>query len=158
MNKTRDRADLLAGLLIIAAACSMVFIAMRAASLGEYDDSDTYSVKVTFTNIGQLKEQSPVKSSGIIVGRIDSLAFDSEEFEAVAHLELYPRNRFPSDSSFSIVSTNLLGDQYINVEAGGADELLEDGDAKVGNSAIILEELISKFLFDKAGEEEESLL
>ena len=158
MNKTRDRADLLAGLLILAAACSMVFISLRAASLGEYDDSDTYSVKVTFTNIGQLKEQSPVKSSGIIVGRVEDLAFDSEEYEAVAYLAIYSRHRFPTDSTFSVVSTNLLGDQYINVEAGGADEFLEEGDVKIGNSAIILEELISKFLFDKASEEEDSLL
>ena len=158
MNKTRDRADLLAGLLILAAACSMVFISLRAASLGEYDDSDTYLVKVTFTNIGQLKEQSPVKSSGIIVGRVEALAFDSEEYEAIASLAIYSRHRFPADSIFSVVSTNLLGDQYINVEAGGADELIEEGDIKIGNSAIILEELISKFLFDKAGEEEDSLL
>ena len=158
MNKTRDRADLLAGLLIIAAACSLVFISLRAASIGDFDDSGTYAIKVKFTNIGQLKEQSPVKSSGINVGRINSLVFDSEEYEAVAHVEIYNRHRFPSDSTFSVVSTNLLGDQYINIEAGGADDFLEQGDVRIGNSAIILEELISKFLFDKAGEEEDSLL
>ena len=158
MNKTRDHADLLAGLLIIAAACSIVFISLRAASLGEFDDSDTYSLKIAFTNIGQLKEQSPIKSSGINVGRISSLSFDGDNYEAIANIEIYSRYRFPSDSTFSVVSTNLLGDQYINVEAGGADKFLEDGDVKIGNSAIILEELISKFLFDKAGEEEETLL
>ncbi len=158
MNKTRDRADLLAGILIVAAVASLIFIALRAADLGNINTATTYSIDVKFTNIGQLKPRSPVKSSGINVGRVASMRLDGDEYEAIVSLELEAGYRFPRDSVFSIVSTNLLGDQYINIEAGGDEEYLAAGDTRIGNSAIILEDLISKFLFDEAGEEEEPLL
>ena len=148
----RDRIDLLAGLLFVAAAASIVFIALRAANLTEYDPSSQYHVKISFANIGQLKVRSPVKSSGVVVGRVQRISFDSEMYVALVEVGINEEYQFPADSIFSIVSTNLLGDQYVSIEVGGADEFLVDGQNLVGNSAIILEELISKFLFD-GGEE-----
>ena len=148
----RDKIDLGAGLFIILAVISLIFIALRAANLTNVNIATTYSLAVSFENIGGLKERSPVKSSGIVVGRITSLNLDQDNYEAIALLDIDSSFTFPEDSTFSVVSTNLLGDQYINIEAGGADKMLSDGDITVGNSAIILEDLISKFLFDEAAE------
>lgn len=148
----RDHVDFGAGLLIILAVVSLVFIAMRAANLTNVTTAATYTVNVSFENIGALKTSSPVKSSGIVVGRVEDLALDLENYEAIASLEIEESYKFPEDSSFSIVSTNLLGDQYINIEAGGSEAMIAGDDTVFGNSAIILEDLISKFLFDKAAE------
>ncbi len=149
----RDKVDLGAGLLVILAIASLAFLALRAANLTRAGSLDTYTLNVSFENIGGLRSRSPVKSSGIVVGRITDLSLDQDNYEAVAQLDIETGYQFPADSIFSVVSTNLLGDQYVNIEAGGADELLGDGDLVTGNSAIILEDLISKFLFDKAAEE-----
>ena len=148
----RDRIDFGAGIFIILATVALVFIALRAANLTNVNTSDTYTVNVSFENIGGLNVRSPVKSSGIVVGRVIDLLLDQDNFEAIAVLALYQEYNFPEDSTFSVVSTNLLGDQYVNVEAGGADDNLSDGDTTIGNSAIILEDLISKFLFNEAAE------
>lgn len=149
----RENIDFGAGLLIVLAVISMIFIALRAANLSNVGSLQTYQVNVSFENIGALKSSSPVKSSGIVVGRVEDLILDQESYEAVAALQLEKNFNFPDDSTFSVVSTNLLGDQYINIEAGGSTNMLADGDTAFGNSAIILEDLISKFLFDKAAEE-----
>lgn len=146
----RDNIDLGAGLFIILAVVGLIFIAVRTANLDNVTTSDTYEVSVTFENIGALNTNSPVKSSGIVVGQVERLGLDQENYEAIATLKLVSSYRFPDDSVFSVVSTNLLGDQYINIEAGGSETMLEDGSFTFGNSAIILEELISKFLFDQA--------
>lgn len=148
----RQYIDLGAGLLLLVAIVSLAFIAMRAANLDALGTSATYSVDVYFENIGNLKEQSPIKSSGIVVGRIAALSLDQESYEAVARIDIDQRYQFPDDSSFAIVSTNLLGEQYINIVAGGSETALQEGDRALGDSAIILEELIGKFLFDKAAE------
>lgn len=148
----RQQIDLGAGLLLLIAIVSLAFIALRAANLDALGGGATYSLAVSFENIGNLKAQSPVKSSGIVVGRIASLSLDQENFEAVALVDIDQRFSFPDDSTFAIVSTNLLGEQYINIVAGGSDTALGDGDRALGNSALILEDLISKFIFDKAAE------
>ena len=148
----RDNIDFGAGMLIILAVIGLAFIALRAANLTNVSTSDSYEISVTFENIGALNANSPVKSSGIVVGKVDSLGLDLENYEAIATLEIEAGFLFPDDSTFSVVSTNLLGDQYVNIEAGGSETMFEDGSFTFGNSAIILEELISKFLFDKAAE------
>lgn len=148
----RKNIDLWAGLLVILGIISLVFIALRAANISAIDTSESYRVLVSFENIGGIKERSPVRSSGVLVGRVEEVSLDTDIYEAVVAVVIQDSYRFPDDSSFSVVSTNLLGDQYIHVTAGGSDEMLGDGDEVVGNSAIILEELIGKFLFDKAEE------
>ena len=149
----RDKIDLGAGLFVVLAVLSLAFLALRAANLTRYGTTETYTISVSFENIGGLRNRSPVKSSGIVVGRISELGLDQDNYEAVADLDIDTAYQFPADSTFSVVSTNLLGDQYVNIEAGGDDTLLTNGDFVAGNSAIILEDLISKFLFDKASEE-----
>ncbi|MBF2735760.1 MAG: outer membrane lipid asymmetry maintenance protein MlaD [Betaproteobacteria bacterium AqS2] len=148
----RQQIDLGAGLLLLIAIVSLAFIALRAANFDALGGASTYSLAVSFENIGNLKAQSPVKSSGIIVGRIAALSLDQENFEAIAHVDIDQRYSFPDDSTFAIVSTNLLGEQYINIVAGGSETALADGDRALGNSALILEDLIGKFIFDKAAE------
>jgi len=147
----RKNIDLLAGLLVIAGAISLVFIALRAANLDSSGLSgETYRLSVSFENIGGIKDLSPVRSSGVLVGRVDRIRLDTDIYEAIVDVLIDERFRFPSDSSFSIVSTNLLGDQYIHVVAGGADDLLAGGDQVIGNSALILEDLIGSFLVNEA--------
>lgn len=148
----RRNIDLWAGLLVIMGIISLVFIALRAANISNIDTSEAYRVQVSFENIGGIKVRSPVKSSGVLVGRVESVILDTELYEAVVGVAIQDSFQFPDDSSFSVVSTNLLGDQYIHVTAGGSEDMLADGDEVIGNSAIILEELIGKFLFDQAEE------
>lgn len=149
----RKNIDFGAGLFIILAFISLAFIALRAVNLDNVGGLQTYQINVSFENIGALKTSSPVKSAGIVVGRVQGLKLDQDRYEAIASLTIEESYTFPEDSIFSVVSTNLLGDQYINIEAGGSDTKLQDGSTAFGNSAIILEDLISKFLFDKAAEE-----
>lgn len=148
----REYIDLGAGAFIIIALISLAFIALRAANVDTLGAASTYELRIYFQNIGGLVTRSPVKSSGIIVGRVAALDLDHDTYEAVARLEIETKYQFPDDSSFSVVSTNLLGSQYVNIEAGGSADMLGDGDETEGNSALILEDLISKFLFDKAAE------
>ena len=109
-------------------------------------------IQAIFDNIGSLKLKAPVKSSGVIVGRVVDIAFSAEDYHAVVGLEIETNFTFPEDSDFSIVSSNLLGGQYVEIEPGAEEVMLATGDQVFGNSAIVLEHLISKFFFDKAEE------
>ena len=105
-----------------------------------------------FENVGALAERAPVKSGGVKVGRVQNIAFNSERFIAEVEVLIFKDHYFPADSIFSIVSSNLLGGQYISIEAGGDDEALQPDAVVEGDSALVLEHLIGKLLFDKAGE------
>ncbi len=152
MLHSRRQTDFVVGLFVLAAMAAAVFIALRAANLTEFYGENGYSVRVRFENIGSLGQRSPVKSGGVKVGQVKAISFNSEDFVAEVELWIDSPHRFPRDSIFSIVSSNLLGGQYVSIEAGGDDELLAGGEVVEGNSALVLEHLISKFLFDKAGE------
>lgn len=153
MTLSRHKLDFIIGLFVLCAAIGVVFIALRAANISDISDSDGYVVHVRFENIGTLAERAPVKSSGVLVGRVKSISYDSEEYQAVVDIVIQPRYRFPSDSIFSIVSSSLLGGQYVSIEVGGEEDFLQGNQTLRGNSALILEDLIGKFLFDNAGEE-----
>lgn len=133
------------------AIVATVFIALRAANLTEFSDAG-YTIRLRFENVGSLAPRSPVKSSGVKVGQVQSIAFNSEDFVAEVEVAIFAGHHFPADSIFSIVSSNLLGGQYVSIEAGGEDEIISEGAVLDGNSAIVLEHLISEFVFDKAGE------
>ena len=105
-----------------------------------------------FDNIGSLNDSAPVKSSGVLVGRVRAIRYNGEEYRAEVDIAVESHFRFPTDSDFSIVSSNLLGDQYISIEPGGEEDFLESGESIVGNSALVLEDLIGKFLLDTAEE------
>ena len=149
---SRHKLDFIIGLFILFAAAAAVFVALRTANITEVSGADGYLVRVQFDNIGGLVERAPVKSSGVKVGRVKSITYDSTDYIAVVDIVIESRYRFPVDSIFSIVSSSLLGGQYVSVEVGAEDALLKNHDVLQGNSAVILEELISKFLFDNAGE------
>jgi len=152
LNLSRHRLDFIIGCFVLCAAVGIAFVALRAANIADISTSDSYTLRVYFDNIGGLAARAPVKSSGVRVGRIKNIAYDNDDHIAAVDLVIENRYTFPSDSLFSIVSSNLLGGQYVAVEVGGDDAFFKDGDVTEGNSAIVLEELISKFLFDKAGE------
>lgn len=148
---TRNNIDFIVGLFVVCAAASVVFIALRAANLTEVDTGG-YSLQVRFENVGSLTQNAPVKSGGVPVGRVGRIVFDDDEYAARVEVRIDPQHEFPKDSILAIVSSNLLGGQYVAIEAGGDEEMLEDGDEVVGESALVLEHLISQFLLNKAEE------
>jgi len=152
MNRTV--LDFWVGLFVAIGIASLLFLALKVGNLGSFNFSQTYVLKAAFDNIGGLKVRGAVKSAGVVVGRVSSIEFDPETYEAVVSMEIDTRYRFPRDSSLSILTSGLLGEQYIGVDAGIDDQQNLDGSQLVTrtNSAVVLEKLISQFLFDKAAE------
>jgi phospholipid/cholesterol/gamma-HCH transport system substrate-binding protein len=108
-------------------------------------------VKASFDNIGGLKVRAPVKSAGVVVGRVSEIGFDGASYEASVSLSLDARYKFPKDTSASIMTSGLLGEQYIALEAGGDQKMLAQGDRiKLTQGAVVLENLIGQFLYNKA--------
>jgi len=151
---SRDKVDVWVGIFVLLGAAALVFLALQAGNLGSMRlGKDTYDIKANFENIGGLKMRAPVKSAGVVIGRVVSIDFDDKRFQAVATLQLDSRYRFPDDSSVKILTSGLLGEQYIGIEAGGSEDLFKPGGtAKYTQSAIVLENLISQFLYGKAAE------
>jgi len=146
MNRTV--LDLWAGLFVAIGIAAMVFLAMRVGNLTGNQMGETYTLMARFDNIGGLKKRGPVKSSGVMVGRINNINLNSNLFEAEVTLTMDSRYRFPRDTIASINTSGLLGEQYVSLEAGGDDIELLDGDI-ISNtqSAVVLEKLIGQFLF-----------
>lgn len=149
---SRRKIDIIVGLFVVFALASTTFIALRAANVTSFSKTEGYSIFIMFENIGSVVERAPVKSSGVRVGQIKTIEYDKTDYVAKVEIVIENQYQFPTDSIFSIVSSNLLGGQYISIEVGGEQAMLQANDSLEGNSAIILEELISQFLFDKAGE------
>lgn len=149
----RKLTDLWVGLFVIAGVLAILVLALKAGNLASFNFSQTYQVIAKFDNIGGLKVRAPVKSAGVVVGRVASVSFDDQEFQAVVTLAMDKRFGFPKDTSAKILTSGLLGEQYIGLVAGGDTAKLADGGKiKSASSAIVLEDLISRFLFDKAAE------
>ncbi len=148
----RSTLELLVGLFIVAGFVALGFVALQAANLGNLNiNTHSYTVTAYFDNIGGLKPRASVKSAGVTVGRVKSVSFDSESFQAKVELSLDSRYKFPVDSSLKILTAGLLGEQYVGISAGGEDEEWKDG-SKVERtqSAIVLENLIGQFLYHSA--------
>ncbi|HZH55704.1 outer membrane lipid asymmetry maintenance protein MlaD [Yanghanlia caeni] len=153
---TRDKTDFWVGLFVLLGAIALIFLALRAGNMSSFSFAPTYQVQAHFDNLGGLKVRAPVKSSGVVVGRVASIGFDNERFQAVVTLDLESRYQFPSDSSVSILTSGLLGEQYIGITPGGEDKMLADGSTvQYTQSAVVLEELISKFLYSSAGSQDQ---
>src|SRR5690554_712074 len=153
---TRDNTDFWVGLFVLLGAIALIFLALRAGNMSSFSFAPTYQVQAHFDNLGGLKVRAPVKSSGVVVGRVASIGFDNERFQAVVTLDLESRYQFPSDSSVSILTSGLLGEQYIGITPGGEDKMLADGSTvQYTQSAVVLEELISKFLYSSAGSQDQ---
>jgi len=143
--------DVLVGLFVVVGALALVFLALQSANLLSVSWQPTYSVTARFDNIGGLKPQAAVRSAGVVVGRVQSIAFNDETFQADVALALEQRYAFPRDSSLKILTSGLLGDQYIGIEAGAEEENLKPGDRITATqSAVVLENLIGQFLYGQA--------
>ena len=151
MNKTI--LDLWVGLFVIAGIAALLFLTLKVGSMNTVNNSDSYEVIARFENIGGLKTRAPVKSAGVVVGRVAEVRFDNEAYEAAVTLRLDKRYTFPKDSSAAIMTSGLLGEQYIGLEAGGDSVKLKDQDRiLITQDAVVLENLISQFLYGNAQE------
>lgn len=149
----RSRNDVWVGLFVLIGGAALVFLALQAANLLTLNFQSSYPVVARFDNIGGLKPKAAVKSAGVVVGRVESITFDDKSFQARVTLALEQRYAFPKDSSLKILTSGLLGEQYIGIEAGADDANLAAGDVVSSTqSAVVLENLISQFLYSKAAE------
>ena len=149
----RKTLDLWAGIFIAIGLGALLFLALKVGNLASFSASETYLVKANFDNIGGLKKRAPVKSAGVVVGRVEDIGFDTETYEATVTLSIDKRYQFPKDTSAKILTSGLLGEQYVGLTAGGDTAKLKNGDTlKITQSAVVLENLISQFLFSKAAE------
>jgi phospholipid/cholesterol/gamma-HCH transport system substrate-binding protein len=149
----RSRSDVWVGLFVLLGAAAILFLALQSANLLSLSFQPTYHVVAKFDNIGGLKKQAAVKSAGVVVGRVESIAFDDKSFQARVTLALEQRYVFPKDSALKILTSGLLGEQYIGIEAGAGDKNLAAGDTiTTTQSAVVLENLIGQFLYNKAAE------
>lgn len=150
---SNNKRDFWVGLFVLLGMLALVFLALRAGNLSSFSLAPTYKVVASFDNLGGLKVRAPVKSSGVVVGRVVDISFDNQQFVANVTFELDEQYQFPADSSASILTSGLLGEQYIGLSPGGDDEDLANGSRILyTQSAVVLEELISKFLYSKASE------
>ena len=150
---SRKELDLWVGIFVAIGLGALLFLALKVANLSSFSASDTYSITARFDNIGGLKVRAPVKSAGVVVGRVSQIGFDSQTFEAVVNMAIDSHYQFPRDTSAKILTSGLLGEQYIGLSAGGDTANLKNGDTlKITQSAVVLENLISQFLYSKAAE------
>jgi len=151
MNRTV--LDLWVGFFVAIGLAALLFLSLKVGNLSSSHMSESYVLKAKFDNIGGLKVRGPVKSAGVVIGRIVDIQFDSATYEAVVSMTIDGRYHFPKDTFASINTAGLLGEQYVGFDAGGDEKMLVAGDtiAKT-QSAVVLEKLISQFLFSKAAE------
>jgi phospholipid/cholesterol/gamma-HCH transport system substrate-binding protein len=152
MNRTV--LDLWVGVFVVAGMLALMFLALKVGNASEtYNVSQTYLLVANFDNIGGLKRRAPVKSAGVVVGRVADIQFDNDKFMARVTMTVDQRYKFPKDTTASILTAGLLGEQYIGLRGGGDEKTLQNGEAfKLTQSAVVLEELIGKFLYDKAAD------
>ena len=150
----RTTIDLWFGAFVVAGIAALLVLALKVGNLGAERATQTYRVEARFDNIGALKVRAPVRSAGVLVGRVAELHFDNERFQASVTLALDKRYSFPKDTTASILTSGLLGESYIGLDAGGDDKNLAEGDRiAITQSAVVLERLIGQFLFSKAQED-----
>ena len=149
----RSTIDLWVGIFVAAGFAALLFLALKAGNLATFSTAQSYQVQAKFANIGGLKVRAPVKSAGVVVGRVTDIRFDTESYEAVVSMSLEERYKFPRDTTAKILTSGILGEQYVGLEAGGDGVMLKSGDrVRLTQSAVVLENLISQFLFNKAAE------
>jgi phospholipid/cholesterol/gamma-HCH transport system substrate-binding protein len=149
----RSAIDLWVGVLVAIGLGALLFLALKVGNLASISTSEVYQVQAKFANIGGLKVRAPIKSAGVVVGRVADVHFDNESYEAVVTMNIDGRFKFPRDTAAKILTSGLLGEQYVGLEAGGDTAMLKAGDrVKLTQSAVVLENLISQFMFSKAQE------
>jgi phospholipid/cholesterol/gamma-HCH transport system substrate-binding protein len=150
---TRRGIEALVGLFVLAGFVAIGYLALKAANLAAMTVGETYTVAARFDNVGGLKPRAPVKSAGVTVGRVSSISLDGKTFQGLVTMELEKRYAFPRDTSASILTAGLLGDQYVGLNPGGEDDNLAAGDTiRMTQSAVVLENLIGQFLYSRAAD------
>lgn len=146
--------ELTVGVFVGIGLAALFMLAMQASNLSSISSSGFYEVKARFDNVGGLKSRSPVKVGGVKIGQVKSVGYDSETFEAVVTLQIEEQyDQFPRDTIASIFTSGLLGEQYVGLEPGGDDRVLEnESEIRHTQSAMVLEQVIGQFLFSKAQE------
>jgi len=149
----RRAMDIWVGLFVVIGFAAIVFLAMRVGNLTQVGARPGYILQAHFDNIGGLKSQAPVKVAGVVVGKVDSIHLNPQTYQADVSLKIEANYHFPKDTIASVLTSGLLGEQYIGLDAGGDSEMLKGSDTLMkANSAVVLEKLISQFLFSKASE------
>lgn len=149
----RSKNDFWVGLFVLIGAAALVFLALQSANLLNLRWQRGYQVTAQFDNIGGLKPRAAVRSAGVLVGRVASIGFDDQRFQARVVLELDKRYHFPKDSSMKILTSGLLGEQYVGIEAGASEHNLAAGDnVTATQGAVVLENLIGQFLYNSAAD------
>jgi phospholipid/cholesterol/gamma-HCH transport system substrate-binding protein len=154
----RSKLDLWVGLFVCAGIAALLVLALKVGNMASVGiGSESYTLYANFDNIGGLKQRAPVKSAGVVVGRVSNIAFDNSRFNARVELRIDRKFQFPKDTTASILTSGLLGEQYIGLDAGGDSANLASGETiKLTQSAVVLEKLISQFLYSKAAEGDNS--
>ncbi|MFN3564568.1 MAG: outer membrane lipid asymmetry maintenance protein MlaD [Burkholderiaceae bacterium] len=143
----------LVGVFVLLGIVAIFYLALKAANLASFNTGETYTLTAKFDNIGGLKVRAPVRSAGVTIGRVASIALDAKTYQGLVTLEIQKSIEFPVDTSAKILTAGLLGDQYIGLEPGGDDRMLKPGDTiKMTQSAVVLENLIGQFLYNRAAE------
>jgi phospholipid/cholesterol/gamma-HCH transport system substrate-binding protein len=153
----RKMIDVWVGLFVVLGLAALLFLALKAGNMSTLSFSKTYAITGKFDNIGGLKPQAPVKSAGVVVGRVGDIRFDDKSYQALVTLDMDAGHKFPKDSSLKILTAGLLGEQYIGIVPGGDTVDLKAGDRiNSTQSAAVLEDLINQFIYSKAADGKES--
>ncbi|HEY8879396.1 MAG TPA: outer membrane lipid asymmetry maintenance protein MlaD [Roseateles sp.] len=148
-----SRHDAWVGFFVLLGGAALLFLALKAGNLLSLNFDATYQVSARFDNIGGLKPKAAVKSAGVVVGRVESISFDDKTFQAKVVINLQKNTQFPKDSSAKILTSGLLGEQYIGLEPGADEKNLASGDViRQTQSAVVLENLIGQFINSKAAD------
>ncbi|MDW7534689.1 MAG: outer membrane lipid asymmetry maintenance protein MlaD [Candidatus Nitrotoga sp.] len=149
----RTALDLWVGIFVVSGLAALSVLALKVGNLSSYNTSETYQLQAYFSNIGGLKSQASIKSSGVLIGRVAMISLDPERYEAKVTMNIDKRYHFSKDTFANILTSGLLGEQYIGMIPGGDTELLKAGDEiKKTQSALVMEDLIGKLLYTKADE------
>lgn len=153
----RTTIDIWVGIFVVIGLAALLFLSLRVGNLGGAKLQEPYELLARFDNIGGLKVRAPVKSAGVVVGRIEKIVLDSQTYQAMVTMKMDARYHFPKDTFATINTSGLLGEQYIGLEPGGDEQSIEPGGViKKTQSAVVLEKLISQFMFSKASETPEA--
>jgi phospholipid/cholesterol/gamma-HCH transport system substrate-binding protein len=151
------KVEFASGVFLLLGIAALIWLATRATDYGQELGKETYTISARFTNIGDLRDRAPVKIGGVTVGMVESVELDPVTFEAIVHMKVSSRfNEIPSDTGASVFTSGVLGDRYIGLEPGGAPDMLTDGDELfITQSALVLEQIIGKYLFNAGSDKEE---
>lgn len=150
------KVEIASGIFLLLGVAALIWLAVRATDFGQDLGEDTYTISARFTNIGDLRNRAPVKIGGVTVGLVESIRLDPVSFEALVDMEIDSRfDEIPNDTGASVLTSGILGDRYVGLEPGGSPDMLQDGDELfITQSALVLEQLVSKYMFGAGNKEE----